>query len=307
MIPDISGSLQAADSIDLTAEKARRKTLRDARYAEVDAMNHAEFQKFMKELLGAGLADGMLHVSCDLSPTDRTLDVVSEGETEEEREARVEDSRRKMAELERDQPIWEAAKARRKEKDLNARQNQEAMTQHDQVTKAHNDDEIRPKEGAATGSSARDKEQTEKKEKEKEEERRRAIWALYQAEIERKRFEARHWTRGTALHYYTKLSKEFDAKSKGKLFGANAPLSFHSVPWPMLVDPRSSSVSDITWETVEEFLSMAEKQMTEEQFNRLLVTSQRRFHDDRWRNWGLFESIPDSQLRIGMEKAVKMV
>lgn len=59
MLPDTFKSIKAANTADVTSEKARRKMLCEARYTKADTLNQAQFQYSMSELLNASLPDGM--------------------------------------------------------------------------------------------------------------------------------------------------------------------------------------------------------------------------------------------------------
>lgn len=233
--------------------------------------------------------------------SDIMLDIGNEEDTERAHAARVAESQRKLAELERDRPLWAEAQARR-EKEETARQLKEEAARQARAARARDNGGAKLKEGSGIRNSAPGKDQ---KEQQEDDEKTSAIWSLYQAEVKQMKMKAKSWTRWTVLRYYIQLAKEFDVKAKN--VRPEAPLTWYSIPWPILANPYSCTTNDITWKSVEAFLSTAQKEMDEEQFNSMVISTQRRFHDDRWRNRHLYDSIPDKVLRASIEEAVKSV
>ncbi|KIJ39498.1 hypothetical protein M422DRAFT_135733, partial [Sphaerobolus stellatus SS14] len=73
------------------------------------------------------------------------------------------------------------------------------------------------------------------------------------------------------------LSEAFDEA----VFNSGKPLSFGSIPWPIL--ERAYSIQDIEWEAVERFFIAVRRFMPSAEFKKFLTKSQRRFHPDKWR------------------------
>lgn len=182
-------------------------------------------------------------------------------------QASLRESIRKLADLEKDRPMWEAARQEREE-----RQHAEALAQ--QV-------------------EAESRREAEEKARHAAEERAAAEAAL-NAELERSRIEEllyhsrlRHdaqwreggpWTDAHAFARHETLSAAFD-KAK---FSADNPMEFYDIPWPVLWSPILLRSEDICWEAVEAFFATASQHMTPANYRVLVSETQRRFHPDRW-------------------------
>ena len=96
------------------------------------------------------------------------------------------------------------------------------------------------------------------------------------------------WTSAKALQRYNTLSESFD-NFKGT---PDRPVpALDQIPWPVLL-PRGFTINDIDWATVEKFFTEAETLMGgrgrgRKEWKEFLKTSTRRFHPDRWRARGL--------------------
>jgi len=87
----------------------------------------------------------------------------------------------------------------------------------------------------------------------------------------------------------------------GGKFSAGNPMTFASVPWPVL---RSSfSVQDVDWDTVEAFFKETQRLLTPAEFKDLVEKSHRRFHPDRWRSRRLLLSLENETERDLLEVA----
>jgi hypothetical protein len=169
------------------------------------------------------------------------------------RAAAIEESRRKIAELERDRPLWEKAAQqraqsqvaeewdkmqRRQEEERLARE--EAAREQERQMKARAENERRREEQAARkkkeaeerARAKREQEKAEKEMQEKMEQQRRR-------EKERRRWASGPWTHQRALERYKVLAEAFDA---GKWALPEAPLSFDQIPWPVLHSPLNLTV-----------------------------------------------------------------
>ncbi|KIP05210.1 hypothetical protein PHLGIDRAFT_57800, partial [Phlebiopsis gigantea 11061_1 CR5-6] len=61
------------------------------------------------------------------------------------------------------------------------------------------------------------------------------------------------------------------------------PLTFGSVPWPLLALPHKATLDDIDWSAVEAFFAAVKLQVTTSEYKALVEQAHRRFHPDRWR------------------------
>lgn len=191
----------------------------------------------------------------------------------------IAESRRKIAELERDRPLWEAA--------ARARERQE-----------------REEEEERRAARAR----AEQERLEAERERERARQAAAEAEAVRRRKEAQRarwargpWTSQRALERYRVLCESFDETAKP------ATLSFDDIPWPTLCAPLTFGPEDIDWTAVETFFRTVRGHMRAQDYRVFVEKSHRRFHPDRWSARGLLAAIKDDDARGMIEVAANTV
>ncbi|KAJ7588194.1 hypothetical protein C8J56DRAFT_1026216 [Mycena floridula] len=80
------------------------------------------------------------------------------------------------------------------------------------------------------------------------------------------------------------------------------PISFSSLPWPVLKDPKLITESDITFATIDEFFEKARRQWNRAVYRSLVRECQRVLHPDRWDSRKLGNSIADAALRESMKR-----
>ena len=210
----------------------------------------------------------------------------------------IAESRRKIAELERDRPLWEAA--------ARARECQEREEEEERRA-AH---ERRKREAAEALARAEEERQLET-ERERERARQAEAEAKAKAEAEtaaRRRAEAQRarwargpWTSQRALERYRVLCESFDEAAKP------ASLTFEDIPWPTLNAPFTLGPEDIEWATVETFFRTVRGHMRAQDYRVFVEKSHRRFHPDRWRARGLLAAIKDDDARGMIEVAANTV
>ncbi|KAF9792750.1 hypothetical protein BJ322DRAFT_1103221 [Thelephora terrestris] len=205
---------------------------------------------------------------------------------------KIEESRRKIAELEKDRPLWETA---RKERE---RREQEEERERQTAKKA--------RERKAEGER-REREYRERMAKEAEERQKREQEERQRQEKERKHTQNRarwtrgHWTIQRALERYRFLCEQFDNAK----FSSEDPLTFDDIPWPVL--HCTFSVEDIEWSSVENFFASVKPHMRIQDYKAFVEKSHRRFHPDRWRARGLLRSMQDDDERGFIEVAANTV
>lgn len=207
------------------------------------------------------------------------------------RQAAIDESRRKIAELEIDKPLWEAAA-------------KERMAQEKEELEG-----IRVRAGP---SRTKEKEEAERKVRiiQEAEEKKRKEERFHKEEASRRERERRQrqqqrwalgpWTTQRALERYKILSEEFDSTK----FCADLPLTMEAVPWPVLTPPARFRVTDVDWEAVEKFFSRVREVMGAQDYKTLVEKSQRRFHPDRWRSRSLLKTVLDEIERDNMDVGV---
>jgi hypothetical protein len=191
----------------------------------------------------------------------------------------IAESRRKIAELERDRPLWEAA--------ARARERQEQEEEEER-------------------RAARARAEQERLEAERERERARQAAAEAEAARRRKEAQRARWARGPwtsqrALERYRVLCESFDETAKP------ASLSFDDIPWPTLCAPLTFGPEDIDWAAVETFFRTVRGHMRAQDYRVFVEKSHRRFHPDRWSARGLLAAIKDDDARGMIEVAANTV
>jgi hypothetical protein len=85
------------------------------------------------------------------------------------------------------------------------------------------------------------------------------------------------------------------------------PLTFTTVPWPVLRQSNSLAVQHVTWDAVEEFFRVTKRYMEATDLRALIQENHRRFHPDRWSARGLLKTVANEVLRKSLEDATKVV
>ncbi|KAM6501673.1 hypothetical protein JOM56_001650 [Amanita muscaria] len=236
----------------------------------------------------------------------------SEEDEEVARQKAIEESRRKLAELEADKPLWEAAaKQRAKREDMERGSIRVEATPLHAVEKERLRAEAERKARAVREAEEKCKEderrQREAEEKRKKEDERRQWEAAAQREREKQQRRwayIRIWTAERALERYKELSEEFDST---KFTAELLPLIIEAVPWPVLTPPARLNIADVDWDAVEKFFSSVRDLMRPQEYKAFVEKSHRRFHPDRWQSRSLWKTVVDETERDSMEGAVNRV
>lgn len=200
---------------------------------------------------------------------------------ERARLAAIEESQRKLAELERDRPLWEEQADQRRRRDEAERMREEARRNAEAEARAR-------KQREDAEAEKREQEKTIKRERElREQERnqRRQRWLLGP------------WTTQRALERYRVLAEAFDNIK----YTSELPLVIEDVPWPSLQSPRVFSIEDVTWDSVERFFEAVRPHLRLQDYRVLVEKSRRRFHPDRWRSRNLLKTVEGEDIRGCME------
>ncbi|KAK2463277.1 hypothetical protein APHAL10511_004932 [Amanita phalloides] len=210
--------------------------------------------------------------------------------TEQARQTAIEESRKKIAELEADKPLWEAAAKQRM-----MREKQEVETIRVVTGSSRMTEKTEAKRKARINREAEDTRKEEDGEAiRKERERRRR---------QQQRWAFGPWTNQRALERYKVLSEEFDSTK----FSTELPLNVESVPWPVLVPPARFNIAHVDWGAVEKFFAGVRDYMAPQEFKTFVEKSHRRFHPDRWRSRSLLKTVLDGAERNDMEVAANTV
>ncbi|KAM6491863.1 hypothetical protein JOM56_012722 [Amanita muscaria] len=230
----------------------------------------------------------------------------SEEDEEVARQKAIEESRRKLAELEADKPLWEAAaKQRAKREDMERGSIRVEATPLHSVEKERLRAEAERKARALREAEEKRKEderrQREAEEKRKKEDERcqREAAARRERERQQRRWAyIRIWTAERALERHKELSEEFDST---KFTAELLPLIIEAVPWPVLTPPARLNIADVDWDAVEKFFSSVRDLMRPQEYKAFVEKSHRRFHPDRWQSRSLWKTVVDETERDSME------
>lgn len=211
-------------------------------------------------------------------PTDEEQQRLSEA-LEELRvhEELIAESRRKIAELERDRPLWEAAAHARERQERE--EEEERRAQAERARREAEREQERARQAAAAEAEA----------------------ARRRAEAQRARWAQGPWTSQRALERYRVLCASFDEAAKP------LELTFEDVPWPTLHRPYTFGPEDIDWSAVETFFQTIRGHMRAQDYRVFVQNSHRRFHPDRWSARGLLTAVKDEHARGMIEVAANTV
>lgn len=232
------------------------------------------------------------------------------------RQAELEASRRKLAELEADRPLWEEAARQRaaqeadeeRRRDTAARQARqaadEAARQAQQAA-----EEARRSQRAAEEAARREAKAAEQERIKEEEERERVALRMRREEVRREaragfgRWRYLPWSNDASYDHFVKASEQFDKLD----FRKGDVVVFETIPWPMLTRPGTFFVEDITWQAVEKFFECARYYNTTSQFRDLVEKAHKRFHPDRWRSRRVLNCVEDGEEKACLEMAANTV
>ncbi|KAH0827525.1 hypothetical protein J3R83DRAFT_4238 [Lanmaoa asiatica] len=210
-------------------------------------------------------------------------------------EDEIAESIRKLRELEKDRPIWEAQRKQREARERAAEQ--ERLAKAEQRRKEE-EQRLRQQREAAEREKRLAQEEAERLAREEE---------LRQREIrqrrQRQRWESGPWTTHRALERYRMLSDEFDAAK----FTSGQSITFQDIPWPVLHAPLRLTVEDVDWSAVETFFATVKFHMRLQDYKEFVEKSHRRFHPDRWRARKIWAAVTDEVERGYLEVAANTV
>lgn len=295
----------------------REKAKRDRREAELEQRRRARDQQIMESVMADIQSKFFyivkrrhgLNIRTDPPPANGTHPEnghreQDQGADEEDsfddeevaRLASIEESRRKLAELEADRPLWEA-EAKRKQQEQAQAEEERRLAEARRAAEAKRAEEEQ-KARAQRAAEERRQEETL---------RRQRVAAEAVRERERRqrqqRWSAGPWTVQRALERCKVLSDAFDEAK----YSRSSPLTFEDIPWPVLHPPMSFRAEDIEWQDVEKFFHQVKLHMKPQDYKPFVVKCHRRFHPDRWRSRGLLNSIEDETDRNCLEVAANTV
>ncbi|KZP03364.1 hypothetical protein FIBSPDRAFT_845039 [Athelia psychrophila] len=217
-------------------------------------------------------------------------------DAERARRAALEESIRKLQELEQDKPLWdEAAKKRQMRETAEEDELRAKAERRRQAAAAQDAHDRREKfEGEERAAAAR---------AEAERFERAAAAARARGErSQRQRWETGPWTTARALERYRAMCAAFDSTK----YAENEPLAFEDVPWPVLHAPGTFGVEDVDWAAVELFFAAVRPFVRGDEYKGFVEKSHRRFHPDRWRSRRILAGVVDEAEREELELAANV-
>ncbi|KAJ8519926.1 hypothetical protein ONZ45_g3158 [Pleurotus djamor] len=289
----------AKRALDLKRQE-REKSKKERRDSEREARRQAKEMAFLEELMAdasqqfaAGSSHHHENGNGASQQPEQPLEDDDDDDVEAVRLSMIEESRRKLAQLESDRPLWEQAAHLRKVREQTEEAEARAKAEARRAEQERMEEERRAR--ARREAEARAREEAMKREEaaRKEAERRKR----------NQRYSAGPWTTQRALERCRTLSEYFDTTK----YSSENPLCFDDIPWPVLSPPQSFSAEDIDWSTVEKFFRAIRVHMKPLDYKSFVEKCHKRFHPDRWRSRGLLKSIADETERNCLEVAANTV
>ncbi|KAL0576666.1 hypothetical protein V5O48_005326 [Marasmius crinis-equi] len=260
-------------------------------YAEVPELREANNATSSNEAEVDGEDDEDTDSEDERQPESRDS---AEADEDAIREAAIAESRRKLAELEKDRHLWEEEARKRA---LRERVEQEAeKLRREQLRFAE----------ARQAEIERQRKAEEEEARKRQEMDPRMRQERVRMQREKYRYQPRAfqgWTSQRAIERYNQLCETFDSTK----FSEDEPLVWEAVPWPLLTTPSFVRIGDIEFDAVEKFFTAAQMNMTAQQYRTFVVRSQHRFHPDRWSGRRLLRAVVDDDERQQIEAAADKV
>jgi hypothetical protein len=207
---------------------------------------------------------------------------------EDEDAARLAESLQKMAALEADRPLWEAAKKKREAYERAQEEQQRVKSEARMARQREKHRDEGREETRLSQEQDQSREETNYQERARLDRERRARYDQWNSGA---------WTTYRALERYRLVCQYFDETK----FSETYPLTFHDIPWPTLQSPLRNSPQDMTWEAVQGFFMVAKAIIRGQAYRDFLKLSVSRFHTDRWRSRKLLESVVNVEERDCIE------
>ncbi|KAG9221127.1 hypothetical protein CCMSSC00406_0005434 [Pleurotus cornucopiae] len=279
----------------------REKAKRERWEAELEHRRRARDQEIMESVM-ADIQDppstnGTHHENGHREQDEAADEEDSIDDEEVARLASIEESRRKLAELEADRPLWEAEARRKQQEQAQAEEERRLAEARRRAAEAKRAEEEQKARAQRAAEERRQEEALRRQRAEAEARRER------ERRQRQQRWSAGPWTVQRALERCKVLSDAFDEAK----YSRSSPLTFEDIPWPVLHPPMTFRAEDIEWQDVEKFFHQVKLHMKPQDYKPFVVKCHRRFHPDRWRSRGLLNSIKDETDRNCLEVAANTV
>lgn len=213
---------------------------------------------------------------------------------EAERRASIEESRRKLAELEADRPLWEEQAKKRLTREKAEEEARKARYEDRKRSEAMHAEAERRAKKLRDAEAEKERLETLRAEREA---KARQQWSYSQPR------RTGPWTPQRAIEQYKLVSEIFDTRK----FTESDPLTIDAIPWPTLLAPNAFTLADINWITVENFCDFYYASARPQDYASFIEKSVRRFHPDRWRSRSLLKTVPDDVERKCLEDGMQYI
>ncbi|KAK0476060.1 hypothetical protein IW261DRAFT_1642964 [Armillaria novae-zelandiae] len=226
-------------------------------------------------------------------------------EAERKRKADLEESKRKVREIQeaeaRRKKAEEAAKKKEKERKEREQREEQKRKKEEEARRKKEEEAERKRE-----QERKEREEREEQERKHEQARREREWreaTIRESDRLKRRARSlwglRRWSNSCALEHVQMLMDEFE-KTK---FSESQPATFEIIPWPVLTDPLLLKVEHIDWTGVEEFFALARVELTVAEYKKMVERLHKMFHPDRWRARAILKTVFDGYLGHTLEEA----
>ena len=211
--------------------------------------------------------------------------------------AHLQESIRKLKELEKDKPVWEEEKQKRRRR--------EAQEEAERIVREQaRQRERKQKEQVPHRARSRDLLEDENRKSVIDARMREHLRQLRERKEGKSVNPESSWTSSAAFDRFHHLCKTFDDPAVGKEL---PPPTFNNIPWPVLFSPVNMDASDITWEEVERFFHAYRLSTSDAECKKMIDDTMKRFHTDQLRKRRLFDKITDEMERHLLEHCATIV
>ncbi|PPQ98617.1 hypothetical protein CVT24_003950 [Panaeolus cyanescens] len=280
-----------------TARHARQAQKQKRWHGHVEEKRHNFEEKMMAEAIAEAMKGKVETFAQQQQPFENIIE--EEEEVAQDAERDLEESRRKMAELNADRP-----KQRYREKTVGLEDDGVRCSDGKQEEEARH---RLAREREAQEAARRQQEQENQarlREQERVRRQERLGKLMEQRDLRHRQWESGYWTNARALERYKHVAQFFDAQ---KFSEDEFPLWFMDIPWPTLQHPSLNSSQEMDCRSVNDFFAHIKQTTRIQEYKKFLRSTFKRFHPDTWDGRRLFYAIIDPQERNEIQTAVDVV
>ncbi|KDR75897.1 hypothetical protein GALMADRAFT_68821 [Galerina marginata CBS 339.88] len=274
-----------------TSHRTKRKSTQQARWeVEKEARKQERERKFMREVLSE-VPQPQSHSEAHTGMGESNFPDIpqSSEETGGLHAQKLEESRRKMAELNADRD-------RQRQREQLYRGEEEEARRVKAEARRQAEEKMRQMEAEAR--RLQEQEETRLR----DQERRRRVEMMEHLDRERAlrhlQWERGVWTNARAIERF-KAVLEFFVNTRFE--AENFPLTFIDIPWPTLRRPNELRVQDVDWQGATAFFDAAKSLMSVGDYKKFVKICFLKLHTDRWSSRRLYAAIMDEGERNEIE------